>query len=341
MGVLASIPEAEVTGGRRHHGPVIRRVGLPGNRTLVIRRETPADAGALVALYDRLGDDDRYRRFFSARRPPDRFIERMTRLYERGGVGLVAVLQEGRGVERIVGEAGYELLDDGDGELGITVDSFARGWLGPYLLDALVEQASARGVRNIQAEVLMTNGRMLAVLRSRGMVTLASYDSPATLRVAIGAARRMPAWPGRHDRPRVLVEAQGATWLGSRALQAGGFQVVSCPGPVAIGCGCPALKGEPCPLVTAADAVVVGLPTGTEVAGSLLEAHRRLHPEVPMCAWPSGDRGEAATALPHPPVGSDGPALVDFLQGLIAGGRREDGAGSDQPTSEPESDLGP
>jgi len=151
----------------------------------------------------------------------------------------------------------------------------------------------------------------------------------------------MPAWPGRHDRPRVLVEAQGATWIGSRALQAGGFQVVSCPGPLAIGCGCPALEGEPCPLVTAADAVVVGLPAGTEVARSLLEAHRLLHPEVPMCALGSGDQGEAATALPHPPVGSDGPALVDFLQELIAGGRREDGPGSDPPGSQPESDLGP
>ena len=39
----------------------------------------------------------------------------------------------------LVGEAGYTLLSDGDGELAITVDPEWRGWLGSWLLDALVD----------------------------------------------------------------------------------------------------------------------------------------------------------------------------------------------------------
>ncbi len=338
---LPSSPETGVAAVGPVDGTVIRRIELPGGRTLLIRRETPADAGALAALYDRLAEDDRYCRFFSARRPPDPFIERMTKVYDRGGVGLVAVLSERPGVERIVGEASYELQPDGDGELGITVESFARGWLGPYLLDVLVEQARSRGLRNLQAEVLMANRRMLAVLRSRGMVTLDFYDGPATMRVAIGAAQRIPSWPGRHDRPRILLEVPGGTWYGTKALQAGGFQVVACAGPAAFGGRCPALDGQPCPLAAGADAVVVGLPTSTEAGSELVDAHRRLHPKVSICALgraqPAGSSGD----LPCLPTGPDGSAMVEFLERLIARGQSEEGCHSDQSGSEAESDIGP
>lgn len=50
--------------------------------------------------------------------------------------------------ERIVGEAEYILLPGGDGELAITVAPDWRGWLGPYLLDTLLEVAASRGVAN-------------------------------------------------------------------------------------------------------------------------------------------------------------------------------------------------
>jgi len=320
---------------------VIRKIELPGERTLLIRRETPADAGALAALYDRLAEDDRYCRFFSARRPPDPFIERMTKVYDRGGVGLVAVLSERPGVERIVGEASCELQPDGDGELGITVESFARGWLGPYLLDTLVEQARSRGLRNIQAEVLMANRRILAVLRSRGMVTLDFYNCPATMRVAIGAAQRIPSWSGRHDRPRILLEVPGGTWYGTKALREVGFQVVACAGPAAFGGRCPALDGQPCPLAAGADAVVVGLPTSTETGSALVDAHRRLHPKASICALDRGEGAGSGGDLPCLPAGPDGPAMVDFLERLIARGQSEEGFDSDSSGSEAESDIGP
>jgi hypothetical protein len=167
-----------------------------------------------VALYDSLSDDDRYRRFFSGFRPPRSFFERIVNVRELGGYGLVATMGAGgyvAGGARIVGEASYELLPNRDGQLTITVAADQRGWLSPNLLDALVEAAAARGVPSLEAEVLVTNGPMLTLLRSRGDVTMVPNDWP-TLRLLVGTAGRTPVWPTgdgatRHsDGPRVLVE---------------------------------------------------------------------------------------------------------------------------------------
>ncbi len=84
-------------------------------------------------------DDLRYR-FFGVFHPSRAFLEGRAGLASKGGFALVAVVT---GVEeRLVGEAEYVLLPDGDGELGISVTPGWRGWLGPYLLDALLETAA-------------------------------------------------------------------------------------------------------------------------------------------------------------------------------------------------------
>lgn len=76
--------------------PLPQKIRLPGSRVLTIRRESPGDAAGVAALYDRLSDEETYCRFFAGRRPRDDFVARMTRVYERGGVGLVAISEEGR-----------------------------------------------------------------------------------------------------------------------------------------------------------------------------------------------------------------------------------------------------
>ena len=93
-----------------------------------------------MSLFAALSEDDVYRRFFTGRPPPQSFIERMARIEEHGGVGLAAFVEDTDGSSRMVGEASCHLLPDGNGELGITVAEHARGWLGPYLLDALVNK---------------------------------------------------------------------------------------------------------------------------------------------------------------------------------------------------------
>lgn len=257
-----------------------RCVPLPGGGVLTLRPVTPADVDGLEALYAGLSDDDRSRRFFSQYRPPRSFFERLAGVADRGGFGLVAT--DGA---RIVGEANYELLPDGDGELGMTVAADRRGWLGPYLLDALVEAAAARGIPNLEAEVLVTNRRMLDLLRSRGYATMSS-DGWTSLRLIVGTAGRTPVWPAAGagaGRPRVLVEALGGRWHADAAARDAGLDVVACSGPRGRRPRCPVLAGRACPLAAGADAIVVSNVPDDAVWRAIVGAHADLHPGVPVC----------------------------------------------------------
>jgi RimJ/RimL family protein N-acetyltransferase len=248
---------------------------------LLIRPVGPSDVAGLLNLYSSLPADDVYLRFFSSHPPPERFITRMASVAERGGCGLVAVVEMPGSDPRLVGEASYELLPNGDGELGITISRDYRGWLGPYLLDTLLTVAAAAGVPNVEAEVLVANRRMLSLLRTRGLVFLDHDDSPATVHVAISTTAATPSWPGPHDRPRVLVEARGGRWHAEQAARRAGLQVLVCQGPSRSSKGCPVSLGGECPLASGADLIIDAL-AGSE-GSSLLEAHRASHPSVPLC----------------------------------------------------------
>jgi hypothetical protein len=297
-----------------------RIVELPGDRELEIRSMRGTDAPGLIALYSGLGDDDLYYRFFSGHAPPESFVERMALVGERGGIGLVAVLKTPGEAPVLVGEASCELLPDGNGELGITVAGRARGWLGPFLLDTLAQEAARRGIAGIEADVLVTNGRMLALLRRRGYAVMEHSDSPAIVRVLFATAERVPGWPGPHDRPRLLLEVPGGRWRDHEAAQAAGYQVLACPGPSGQWHGCPALRGEPCPLVQEADLVLDLVSAGQD--GSLMEAHRRLHPSVPVCVQlPPGYRDDAAE---DPSVAAtEAPAVIGLLERFASATARQ------------------
>ena len=106
----------------------VRRVSLSEERTLLVRPTTAADVDGLVALYERLSDDDRYSRLFSLYRPNHAFFEHLVTVSERGGLGLVAVVATTADpTGRIVGEASYSMLPDGNGELR---DHRRRGMAG-------------------------------------------------------------------------------------------------------------------------------------------------------------------------------------------------------------------
>jgi hypothetical protein len=175
-------------------------VSLSDGRTLTVRTVTRGDVEGLDALFEGLADDDRYFRFFSMSHPGRKFVEQMTRAGEEGGYRLVAVVSGPK--DQLVAEAGYAILPDGNGDFALTVAAGWRGWLGPYLLDALVAAAAARGVPNLQADVLVSNVQMLGLVSHRGYVTLERELSQ--VRVAIDAAQPRqgpgsggPAMPGR------------------------------------------------------------------------------------------------------------------------------------------------
>jgi len=174
---------------------VVATLGLPDGQALTVRTVTEADVEGLDALFQGLSNDDRHHRFFSLRHPARTFVEQMTRAEAEGGYRLVAVASGAE--DALVAEAGYAILPDGDGEFALTV---APGWrgrrLGRYLLGAVVAAAAARGVPNLQADIMLGNARMLALVRDRGYITL-HRDEFSDMRIAIDAAQ--PARRRRRD----------------------------------------------------------------------------------------------------------------------------------------------
>jgi RimJ/RimL family protein N-acetyltransferase len=171
--------------------PGERSVARHGGGLLLVRRMEPADAAGLAALYESLDDDDRYHRFFSLYQPTASVVARMADVCRTGGYGLVAVDDHG-GRAEVVGEASYTVGANGNGEFGITIARAWQGWLGPFLLDALVEVAAASGIPELEADVMRENRKMLALVRNRGFVIRGRPDH-GIMRVAIAAARPLAA----------------------------------------------------------------------------------------------------------------------------------------------------
>lgn len=253
---------------------------LPDGRRLVVRQLDGSDTAAVSALYHGLSDEDRRLRFFSTFRPTEAFVRRWLTGGPKGDGLVLGAFVDGE----LAGEAGYSLLANGNAELGVTTNAAWRGWLGPFLLDHLVEAARQRGVPNLEAQIRLDNGPMLALVRSRGFAVVEHPDW-SEVRVVIGTDGRVPGWPadpGSGRRPRVLVEAPGGRWSGEKAVVAAGFDVITCPGPGGRpGRRCPVLEGRPCPLVEGADAIIVA---GYERPpfDTLATAHRDGHPETPV-----------------------------------------------------------
>ncbi len=137
-------------GGEMHEHGVEEKPGRSSEarsvtQRLLTRPVRPEDAAGLRDLYESLDVDDRYWRFFSARQPDAGFYTDLTTVEERGGARFVAVLlSRTPAADRIIGEAGYSLLSNGDGEFSITVEHEWQARLRPLLLDVLVRGCCGR-----------------------------------------------------------------------------------------------------------------------------------------------------------------------------------------------------
>ena len=232
-------------------------IELPGGKKLTVRQMAEEDVAGLDALYTGLSLEDTYRRFFSAF-GGRHFAPTWYARTRDEGFGIVAVLDDGLPEARLVAEVGYILLPNGDAEFGLTVARDWRGWLGPYLLDVLVAVAAAKGIPNLEADILTENRPMQTLVRRRGPVTMGPGDDFSVVRVAIAAASPgRPSWPATPGRHRLLVEAQGGRWAHAADAARAGFEVLTCGGPDA---KCPALEGRACPLAEGADVIVVARP---------------------------------------------------------------------------------
>jgi len=258
-------------------GALPRDVDLPGGERLRFREIRPDDAGAIEALFAGLDAESRYRRFFTAAGPSPDYCVRLSHIAERGGVGVVAIDMSR---ETIVAEADAEPLANGNAEIAVTVNRAWRGWLGPYLLSLLRQQAARRGLDNLEAEILACNRPMRALTRSCGEALLPQPDWQ-TVRVVVASDGTVPSWPST-EKPTVLVELRTTSVEALAQLVDAGYEVLACSGRTRGGPPCPMLANDgDCPLAATADVVVVAVPDEDD-RERLVDLHRRRHPHVPV-----------------------------------------------------------
>lgn len=287
--------------------------------TLVIRPARAEDVDRIIDFYRSLPLEDRYFRFFTGGMPPRAHFEKTVNVATHGGVALVVEVGEDS-ESQLVGEACFVPQPDGDGELALTIDPRWRGWLGPFLLDTLLEAAAANGVATLRAEILVGNRPMLALVRARGCATIGD-DDLSKARVALGTSARTPSWPPRDARRRILVEASNPRWRYGITSIEPSVNVMVCPGPPkGYRTRCPVLSGDPCPLAAEADAIVVARSLDDELRGDLVDAHLRSNSHVPLLievlANAPVEVSLPAGARPLPRTLSDGEAVAAILSAI-------------------------
>lgn len=179
---------------------------LRSGHTVRIRQVRPTDAPALARAYADLGEQSRYRRFFTAMPElPDSTLAAASQVDHDQHEALVASPPWSR---EIVGEARYVRDPDRPdvADVAVTVvDAWQGRGLGSLLLRRLSRRAHDAGVHHFTAEVLAENGPMLHLLPTIGRVETARAGSvvnacievpdnpdpaPADLRSLVEAAAR-------------------------------------------------------------------------------------------------------------------------------------------------------
>jgi hypothetical protein len=177
-------------------------------------------------------------------------------------------------------------------------------------------------VPNLEAEVLVENRRMLALISHRGYACVDGTDF-TTLRLSIGTMTGTPTWPRPHDGPRVLAEVQGGRWTREGDLRKAGLHVMVCPGPQeGRAAHCPAVEGKPCPLVQHADIVVCSLSPGIRRCDDVRAAHASLHPCSRILREGTGRHPTGLTIDPSTP----NDALIALLGEILSGAARTSGS---------------
>jgi RimJ/RimL family protein N-acetyltransferase len=168
-------------------------VTLRSGDVVRIRQIRPDDAPALVRAYADLGEQSRYRRFFTAMPAlPEATLKAAVEVDHTDHEALVAVPLLSA---EIVGECRFIRLpgQPDTAEVGVTVlDAWQGRGLGSALLARLSERALESGIEYFTAEVLAENRTMLALLPSLGRVETESHGPVVTASVELAEPPSQP-----------------------------------------------------------------------------------------------------------------------------------------------------
>jgi GNAT superfamily N-acetyltransferase len=142
---------------------------LRDGRAVFVRSIVPADAPALVALFERLSPATSRWRFFKAGCPSAQEAGAQTQVDHIRCEAFVAL-----DADRVVALAGFQgFADESGAELTLLVEDEYQGHgLGRQLLMELIAAAMNHGFATLLAEVLPDNERMLRLLETAGLPTL-------------------------------------------------------------------------------------------------------------------------------------------------------------------------
>jgi GNAT superfamily N-acetyltransferase len=154
---------------------------LVADPNICIREVRAGDEAAIDRLIGGLDSESRFMRWFSAGVDIGRAADWAAHPGRFAAVGLLAFAGD-----EPVGHAAIVALDDGRGEVAFEV---AAPWRHHGIAGALLERllliASARGLREIYADVLPRNADMLAVLREHGEHAESRTGGVMTLTIAV------------------------------------------------------------------------------------------------------------------------------------------------------------
>jgi RimJ/RimL family protein N-acetyltransferase len=166
-------------------------VTLRSGDVVRMRQVRPDDAPALARAYANLGEQSRYRRFFTVMPElPEAILKAAVEVDHTDHEALVAVPLLST---EIVGECRFIRLphQPDTAEVGVTVvDAWQGRGLGSALLVRLSECALKAGIEYFTAEVLAENRTMLALLPSLGQVETELRGPVVTARVELAEPSR-------------------------------------------------------------------------------------------------------------------------------------------------------
>jgi acetyltransferase len=153
---------------------------LRDGRAVHIRAMAPSDEAELLQAFGRLGQDARYMRFMRFVSEPDPArLRQVLASFPEHGVGIVATVPADDGID-IVGSA-IAVFARGQlvCEFAITVTSaFGGTGLGTVLMRTLIDEATRRGMREMEGFVLARNQSMLRLATRLGFGIARDHDDP-------------------------------------------------------------------------------------------------------------------------------------------------------------------